>query len=148
MEMRFSNMFMSGWRVLARCYWCNRCADRVREYRVMIRVLFLLTLASVLAGCKSVPPPIPLSGLNAQQARGHGVFQARCGVCHYDRQSGALHGPSLAGIYKNHYLPSGAAATDERVTATIMHGRGMMPPMRNPMDEQELDDLMAYLHTL
>ncbi len=49
---------------------------------------------------------------------------------------------------KKPYLPSGAAATDERVTATILHGRGMMPAMGNTMDEQELDDLMAYLHTL
>jgi mono/diheme cytochrome c family protein len=114
----------------------------------MIRVLFLLTLACVLAGCKSVPPPTPLTELNAQQARGHEVFQARCGVCHYDRQSGALHGPSLAGIYKKPYLPSGAAATDERVMATILHGRGMMPAVGNTIDAQELDDLMAYLHTL
>jgi mono/diheme cytochrome c family protein len=108
----------------------------------------MLSVVALVTGCKSVAPPTPLSELNAQQARGHGVFQARCGVCHYDRQSGALHGPSLVAIYKKPYLPSGAAATDERVTATIMHGRGMMPPMGNTMDEQELDDLMAYLHTL
>ena len=52
------------------------------------------------------------------------------------------------GFIRSRTVPSGAAATDERVTATIMHGRGMMPPMGNTMDEQELDDLMAYLHTL
>jgi mono/diheme cytochrome c family protein len=76
------------------------------------------------------------------------VFQARCAVCHYDRQTGALHGPSLLGLYKKPSLPSGAAATDERVTATIVHGRNLMPPMGNTMDEQDLNDLVAYLHTL
>jgi mono/diheme cytochrome c family protein len=91
---------------------------------------------------------MPLSDLNPQQTHGHAVFQARCAVCHYDRQTGALHGPSLLGLYKKPSLPSGAAATDERVTATIVHGRNLMPPMGNTMDEQDLNDLVAYLHTL
>ena len=104
--------------------------------------------ALALAGCKSIPPPTPLADLNAQQSHGHAVFQARCGVCHYDRKEGPLHGPALVGIFKKEYLPSGAPANDERVTATILHGRNMMPPMANSMDAQDLDDLMAYLHTL
>ncbi len=101
-----------------------------------------------MAGCKSVPPPTPLSELNAQQMRGHGVYQAKCAICHYDRQTGSLHGPSLLGMYKKPALPSGAAATDERVTATVLRGRNMMPAMGNTMDQQDLDDLLAYLHTL
>jgi mono/diheme cytochrome c family protein len=100
------------------------------------------------AGCRSTPPPTPLSQLNAQQARGHGVFQARCAVCHYDRQSGVLHGPSLLGLYKKPALPSGAAATDERVTATIVRGRNNMPALGNQLDQDDLNDLIAYLHTL
>jgi mono/diheme cytochrome c family protein len=107
-----------------------------------------LLVVSMVTGCKSVAPPTPIADLNEQQTRGHAVFQTHCGVCHYDRQEGALHGPSLVGIYKKPYLPSGATASDERVTATIRFGRTMMPPMGNTMDAQELDDLMAYLHTL
>ena len=45
-------------------------------------------------------------------------------------------------------LPSGAPANDERVTATILHGHGLMPAMGNTMDQQDIDDLLAYLHTL
>ncbi len=113
----------------------------------------LLALASLaLAGCRSTPPPTPLAELNAQQARGHGVYQTRCAVCHYDRQSGILHGPSMLGLYKKSSLPSGAAATDERVTATILHGRNNMPAQANqlggPDNQADLDDLLAYLHTL
>ena len=114
----------------------------------MKRVSFLLILACVLTGCKNLPPPMPLEQLNAQQMRGHEVFQAQCARCHYDRRGGGLHGPSLLGIYKQPSLPSGAAATDERVTATIMLGRGMMPAMRDKVNQQDLDDLLAYLHTL
>ena len=114
----------------------------------MIRTAFLLLLAVALTGCKSVPPPTPLAELNAQQVHGHAVFQARCGVCHYDRQAGALHGPSLLGVLKKPELPSGAAATDERVTATVLHGHGLMPAMGDTIDPQDLTDVIAYLHTL
>src|ERR1700735_3134895 len=83
--------------------------------------------ARMRAGGHRLPPPTPLDQLNAQQTRGHAVFQARCGRCHRDRESGALHGPSLLGMYKMPYLPSGTPANDERVTSTILHGHGLMP---------------------
>ena len=101
-----------------------------------------------MAGCKSVAPPTPLAELNAQQTQGHGVFQAKCGACHYDRKDAPLHGPPMIGVFKKPYLASGAPANDERVTATILHGRNLMPAMGNTMDQQDLDDLLAYLHTL
>jgi mono/diheme cytochrome c family protein len=51
-------------------------------------------------------------------------------------------------VFKRPSLPSGAPANDERVAATILHGHGLMPAMGNTMDQQDLDDLLAYLHTL
>ena len=65
-----------------------------------------------------------------------------------DRERGPLHGPSLLGVFKKAALPSGAPANDERVTATVTHGRNMMPALGNTLDGQDLDDLLAYLHTL
>lgn len=114
----------------------------------MIRALCLLIFVSVLCGCKSTSPPVPLSELNAQQMHGHAVFQTRCGLCHYDRQNSALHGPALLWVFKKPYLPSGAPANDERVTATIVNGHGLMPAMGSTLDSQDMDDLLAYLHTL
>jgi mono/diheme cytochrome c family protein len=114
----------------------------------MVRACFLLMLTCALAGCKSVPPPTPLSQLNEQQMHGHAVFQTHCGACHYDRRNAALHGPSLLGVYKKPSLPSGAPANDDRVTATILHGHGLMPAVGNSMDQQDIDDVLAYLHTL
>jgi len=119
-----------------------------------LRLLALLaggiacSVAGALAGCRSTPAPTPLSELNAQQAHGRAVFTADCAVCHYDRQGGPLHGPSLLGLYKKPALPSGAAPTDERVTATILHGRNQMPALGNVLDADDLNDLIAYLHTL
>jgi mono/diheme cytochrome c family protein len=102
----------------------------------------------MVTGCHSLPPPTPLDQLTPQQARGHAVFQARCAQCHYDRKDAPLHGPPLVGVFKKPYLPSGAPANDDRVTATILHGRNLMPAMGDRIDAQDLDDVMAYLHTL
>ncbi len=111
-------------------------------------LILLGTAAIATVGCKTLPPPTPLSQLSPQQAHGHDLFQARCAACHYDRRDDALHGPALLGVFKKPSLPSGAAATDERVTATILHGRGLMPALGNTLDQQDIDDILTYLHTL
>jgi mono/diheme cytochrome c family protein len=116
-------------------------------HRALLAASACLVLAAF-TGCKQLPPPTPLSQLNAQQLRGHDVFQAACARCHNDRTTYALHGPALYGLYRRQYLPSGAAATDERVTATIQHGRDLMPEFGDKLSPQQLDDLLAYLHTL
>ena len=113
--------------------------------------LFSLLYSLALLGCRSTPPPTPLDQLNAQQHSGHDIFQSRCAQCHYDRITGPLHGPSVLGLYKKPYLPSGAPANDDRVTYTILHGRNLMPPqpyLDPDTNPQDLNDLLAYLHTL
>jgi mono/diheme cytochrome c family protein len=116
--------------------------------RVFVRLAGVGVLGVGMSGCKRVTPPTPLPELNAQQMRGHMVFQTRCGACHYDRKDAALHGPALIGVFKKPYLTSGAPANDERVTDTVVHGHGLMPAMGNTMDSQDMADLLAYLHTL
>jgi len=119
--------------------------SRVLHYS-LLPILF-----SLLLGCRSTPPPTPLAQLNAQQRSGHDIFQSRCAQCHYDRTTGPLHGPSLLGLYKKPYLPSGAPANDDRVTYTLLHGRNLMPPqpyLDPDTNPQDLNDLLAYLHTL
>lgn len=110
-------------------------------------IVALALATAALAGCHSTPPPKPLDQLTDQEARGHAVYQAHCAACHYDRVAQDLHGPSLLGVFKKPYLPSGAPANDERVSATILHGRNLMPAQPQT-DPQELNDLLAYLHTL
>ena len=105
-----------------------------------------LGLAVGLCGCRQSAPATPLDQLTPQQARGHVVFESRCAACHYDRVDSPLHGPAMAGLYKKPSLPSGAPANDERVTAVIEHGRNMMPAVA--VDPQDLNDLLAYLHTI
>jgi mono/diheme cytochrome c family protein len=103
-------------------------------------------LALGLAGCQSLPPSKPSSEWTPQEARGAAVYQQNCARCHYPTSTRPLHGPGLQAITKLKAMPSGAPPTDERLAAIILHGRGMMPA--TPLDDQELEDLVAYLHTL
>ncbi len=87
-------------------------------------------------------------GLNAQQARGRRVYNLYCLVCHPAYSPRGDKGPGLKGLYKRPYLPSGLTATDEHVEQSIVQGRNMMPRFGDQLSQQEVQDLIAYLHTL
>jgi mono/diheme cytochrome c family protein len=103
-------------------------------------------LAVALAGCRPLPPSMPSSEWTPQEARGAAVFQQKCARCHYPTTTHSLHGPGLQALTKLKAMPSGAPPTDERITAAILQGRGMMPATQ--LTDDQLNDLLAYLHTL
>jgi mono/diheme cytochrome c family protein len=103
-------------------------------------------LAGVLAGCRNLPPSKPSSQWSPQEARGAVVFQANCARCHYPTTTAGLHGPGLQALTKLKSMPSGAPPTDERLTYVILRGHGMMPA--TALTDDQLRDLLAYLHTL
>ncbi len=103
-------------------------------------------LAIALAGCKTLPPPLPPSQWTPQERRGAAVFEADCARCHYPTSTRSLHGPGLQALTKLKAMPSGAPPTDERLADRIVHGYGMMPGTE--MTDSQLQDLLAYLRTL
>lgn len=114
-------------------------------------LFFGMTMAAavaIVAGCKSIPPPTPLSQLNQQQTRGYYVYQQHCVQCHADRTNDLIHGPALRGIFKKQYLDNGQPTNDDRVMGIILYGYGTMPAMGNSMMPAERDDLLTYLHSL
>lgn len=87
-------------------------------------------------------------GLNAQQARGRRVYDQHCIRCHEPYSSREIQGPTLRGIFKKDQFPSGIRATDERMLDVIEMGKSKMPSFQNSLTQQQLQDLLAYLHTL
>ena len=45
-------------------------------------------------------------------------------------------------------MKNGMPANDERVTDIILLGRAKMPAFQQKLTQQQLDELLAYLHTL
>jgi mono/diheme cytochrome c family protein len=88
-------------------------------------------------------------GLNPQQSAGRKVYDAYCDRCHEPYSSRGKQGPSLKGTFKKQYLPlSGLPANDDRVTEIVKFGRSKMPGYGQVLSQQQIDDLLVYLHTL
>ena len=87
--------------------------------------------------------------LTPQQAAGRRVYDDRCDRCHEPYSTRGKKGPSLKGIFKRPYMPeSGLPANDERATDIIRYGRSKMPGFSEVLNQQQIDDLLAYMHTL
>lgn len=102
--------------------------------------------ACLTVGCRHLPPSKPESEWTPQEARGAQVYKQYCARCHYPTNTHSLHGPGLQAITKIPAMPSGAPPTDERLSAVILRGRNMMPA--SPINDAQMRDLLAYLHTL
>jgi len=86
--------------------------------------------------------------LTIEERHGQEVFETSCAICHNAYKKEPLQGPPLVGMFRKQTLPSGMPATDEHVRDTILTGRRNMPPFNVILDEKQLSDLMAFLHTL
>ena len=116
-------------------------SSRLAQYATLA-----LFLTGFLTGCKPLPPSKPSSEWTPQESRGAEVYAKACARCHYPTDTHSLHGPGLQAITKIKSLPSGAPPTDERMADRIVHGYGMMPATQ--LSDEQMQDLLAYLHTL
>jgi len=117
--------------------------------RLASSVLASLLALLVLVACDAEPRKTDVElGLNPEQAAGRRVYDTRCAECHYAYSKRNLRGPSLNGLFKKQFMTNGIPANDDRVTDIILMGRAKMPAFQNKLTQQQLDSLMAYLHTL
>ena len=88
-------------------------------------------------------------GLNPQQSAGRKIYDSHCDRCHEAYSTRGKKGPGLKGIFQQKYLSlSGLPANDERVSDIIRLGRNQMPGYSQTLSSQDIQDLVAYLHTL
>jgi mono/diheme cytochrome c family protein len=88
-------------------------------------------------------------GLNAQQSAGRRIYDRHCDQCHEPYSTSGKKGPGFKGIFKKQYLSeSGLPANDERVGEIIKFGRSKMPGFGQTLDQQQIQDLLVYMHTL
>ncbi len=86
--------------------------------------------------------------LSPTEAAGRHLFDRQCGGCHEPYRSRPLKGPSLKGVFQRPYLHNGMPANDERVRQIFLYGRAQMPAFGRALTPDQMDELLAYLHTL
>ena len=120
---------------------------RFQRYRPAgFAAILLVVGAGIFSGCKPLPASKSPALFTPEEARGAQGYGAYCARCHNPTSTRGLKGPGLQALTKLKAMPSGAPPTDERLTAVILHGRGDMPA--TPLTDDQLSDLLAYLHTL
>ncbi len=88
-------------------------------------------------------------GLNPQQSAGRKLYDNYCDRCHRPDSTKGKKGPGLKGMFQHQYLPqTGLPANDDRVTDIIRNGRPDMAGFGQVLRPQDMQDLLAYLHTL
>lgn len=121
----------------------NRISPYLRVFVVMLAIL-------AFAGCDAERRKSDAElGLNLQQAEGRKIYDNYCDKCHEPYSSRGKKGPSLKGVFKQQYLSlSGLPANDDRLTEIVKFGRAKMEGFGQVMTDQQIKDLLAYLHTL
>jgi mono/diheme cytochrome c family protein len=95
-----------------------------------------------LYGCRAAPTLTP------QEAEGRHLYEVRCAHCHEDNDLALKKvPPDLHGVFARATLPSGAPATDEAVRQNVLTGKGTMPAFAGRFNEEQMADLLGYLHT-
>lgn len=130
------NGFISGW----------------RTYTFLVAILAILLAVALLAsaGCDVERRKSDAElGLTPQQSAGRKIYDSECDRCHEPYSTKGKKGPGLKGVFQHKYLSlSGLPANDERVTDIVRLGRNEMPAYSQKLSPQDIQDLLAYLHTL
>ena len=131
-----------------------RLARRHHDQKTL-RLLFLGLLAlapmvPLLTGCNAERRKSDEElGLDPRQAAGRRIYDRNCDQCHEPYSTNGKRGPGLKGVFKKQYLSeSGLPANDDRVGDIIRYGRAKMPAYGQVLDQQQIQDLLVYMHTL
>jgi len=75
---------------------------------------------------------------------GQQLFAQYCLPCHREGKNG----PPLNGVFARRELPSGTPANDARMKETIKMGRAMMPAFTGVLNDDQVNAIVSYLHTI
>jgi mono/diheme cytochrome c family protein len=122
----------------------------VRQPGFCVGAITALLALSLLAACDVERRKSDAElGLSPQQANGRKIYDSHCDRCHEPYSTRGKKGPGLMGTFKSPYLPlSGLPANDDRVTDIIKLGRKEMPGYSQTLTQQDIQDLLTYMHTL
>ena len=101
---------------------------------MQLQILPTLLLVLVATGAAQAPDAKP-----DQVQAGAVLFSNNCVRCHGANLEGGKKAPALAEINKKKHW------TDERITRQILNGEGKMPPFRDTLSGEQIQQLVAFL---
>ena len=118
----------------------------MRLFRIFAVIFSTLAFSACIAELRRSDAEL---GINPQQARGRRIYDDRCDRCHEPYSTRDKKGHSMKSVLSKQFLPqSGLPANDQQVGDIIRYGRNNMPSFGRVLSQQEIDDLLAYMHTL
>src|SRR5689334_618959 len=129
----------------------NHQRTKVMDFKLLACTLAASAMTLLcLAGCEVQRRKSDAElGLSPQQIEGRRVYDSYCDRCHAPYSSRGRQGPGMKGIFQKQYLPlSGMPANNDRVSDIVRMGRNKMPGYGQVLTQQQISDLLAYLHTL
>jgi mono/diheme cytochrome c family protein len=103
--------------------------------------LLFAGVSFLFTGCHSA------DSLTPQQAEGKHLYDVRCAHCHEDNDLALKKvPPNIHHVFAHATLPSGAPANDINVAKVVLNGKGMMPAFTGRFTQEQMNDLLAYLH--
>lgn len=110
----------------------------------MKKVLAAAVFAAILFVAALVPCRAATNGSDAGVRAGAKVFSSQCAVCHSVKPNKKIVGPSLYGEVSG----PNPRKTDAQLRDIVLKGIGRMPDFKDELSSQDLDNLLAYLHTV
>jgi hypothetical protein len=127
---------------LSVCKWTRASPAFTLVAKGWVRIFCVCGIGIALSSCHSA------NQLTPQEAAGKHLYQVRCAHCHEDNDLALKKiPPDLHAIFKHDTLPSGIPATDVTVRLNVLYGRGLMPGFAGRFDDEQMADLITYLHT-
>lgn len=113
-------------------------------------IIAMVCGVAMLAGCNAELRKSDAElGLNPQQAAGRRIYDDRCDRCHEPYSTRDKKGHSMKGVFSKQYLPqSGLPANEQQIGDIVRYGRNNMPSFGRVLSQQQIDELLAYMHTL
>jgi mono/diheme cytochrome c family protein len=81
-------------------------------------------------------------------ARGRAVYHDRCEICHFSDSDVKKVGPGLKGIFKRGKFANGGKVDDASMEKWVINGGKDMPPFKQVLSGNQIQDLISYLKTL
>jgi mono/diheme cytochrome c family protein len=75
---------------------------------------------------------------------GQDIFTQRCILCHSVNEGQVMFGPSLYQVMKK---PEGKKSAAD-IRTILQNGKGKMPSFKDKLTPEDVNNLLAYLHTL